>query len=40
MLEAAFIHRWFDEVRNSRNEAAIDEMFANQLGAPTLDLNS
>ena len=23
-----FIHRWFDEVWNNKNEAAIDEMFA------------
>jgi predicted ester cyclase len=28
MVEAEFIHRWFDEVWNSQNEAAIDEMFA------------
>jgi len=28
MAEAAFIHRWFDEVWNNRSEAAIDEMFA------------
>ncbi len=28
MAEAEFIHRWFDQVWNSQNEAAIDEMFA------------
>jgi predicted ester cyclase len=28
MVEAAFMHRWFDEVWNNKNEAAVDEMFA------------
>lgn len=28
MVEAEFIHRWFDEVWNNKSEAAIVEMFA------------
>ena len=28
MPEADFMHRWFEEVWNNQNEAAIDEMFA------------
>jgi predicted ester cyclase len=28
MAEAEFMHRWFEEVWNNQNEAAIDEMFA------------
>jgi predicted ester cyclase len=28
MAEASFMHRWFDEVWNAQNEAAVDEMFA------------
>jgi predicted ester cyclase len=28
MLEASFIHRWFDEVWNGQRESAVDEMFA------------
>src|SRR4051794_19705889 len=28
MGEASFIHRWFEEVWNNKNEAAVDEMFA------------
>jgi len=28
MIEAAFIHRWFDEVWNNQSEAAVDELFA------------
>jgi len=28
MVDASFIHRWFDEVWNAQNEAAVDEMFA------------
>lgn len=28
MAEAAFIHRWFEEVWNNKSEAAIEEMFA------------
>jgi predicted ester cyclase len=28
MVDASFIHRWFDEVWNGRSEAAIHEMFA------------
>jgi len=28
MVEAAFIHRWFDEVWNNQSEAAVDELFA------------
>lgn len=28
MLEASFIHRWFDEVWNAQRESAVDEMFA------------
>ena len=26
MVEASFIHRWFEEVWNQKNEAAVDEM--------------
>ena len=29
MVEAAFMHRWFEEVWNNQNETAIDEMFAD-----------
>lgn len=28
MVEAAFMHRWFEEVWNNQSEAAVDEMFA------------
>ncbi|MGE3468222.1 MAG: ester cyclase, partial [Pyrinomonadaceae bacterium] len=28
MADAAFMQRWFDEVWNNKNEAAVDEMFA------------
>src|SRR3954466_11321235 len=28
MPDAQFIHRWFEEVWNNKNEAAIDEMLA------------
>jgi len=28
MVDASFIHRWFDEVWNNQSEAAVDEMFA------------
>jgi predicted ester cyclase len=28
MAEAEFMHRWFEEVWNNQNEAAIEEMFA------------
>jgi predicted ester cyclase len=28
MVEASFIHRWFEEVWNNQNEAAVDEMLA------------
>lgn len=28
MAEAEFMHRWFEEVWNNQNEAAVDEMFA------------
>jgi predicted ester cyclase len=28
MLDASFIHRWFDEVWNAQRESAVDEMFA------------
>jgi predicted ester cyclase len=28
MVDASFIHRWFDEVWNNRSEEAVDEMFA------------
>src|SRR5258706_4490616 len=28
MAEAAFMHRWFEEVWNNQSEAAVDEMFA------------
>lgn len=31
MVEAAFMHRWFDEVWNKKNDAAIDEM-AHEAG--------
>ena len=31
MAEAAFMHRWFDEVWNNKNEAAIDEMLADNV---------
>lgn len=29
MVRASFIHRWFEEVWNQKNEAAVDEMFAD-----------
>ena len=28
MIEADFMHRWFEEVWNNKREDAIDEMFA------------
>jgi predicted ester cyclase len=28
MVEASFIHRWFEEVWNNKNEDAVDQMFA------------
>jgi len=28
MVDASFIHRWFDEVWNNQNEAAVNELFA------------
>ena len=28
MVDASFIHRWFDEVWNGKSESAVDEMFA------------
>ena len=28
MAEAEFMHRWFEEIWNNRNESVIDEMFA------------
>jgi predicted ester cyclase len=28
MVDASFIHRWFDEVWNAQRESAVDEMFA------------
>jgi predicted ester cyclase len=41
MPEADFMHRWFEEVWNNKNEAAIDEMFAEDgvghgLGGPDI----
>ena len=29
MVEASFIHSWFEEVWNQKNEAAVDEMLAD-----------
>ena len=39
MVDALFIHRWFDEVWNAQREDAVDEMFAEDgvghgLGGP------